>query len=170
MNLKPTLDLQSHFIVVAIPQLLRLSIFSLVALGLLGGCVTLPADFKEPGVTLRSVTPRLGNGITPEFDIVLQVTNPNRKALDIEGLSYTIHLEGNKVMDGVANDLPKIAPYDKADITIHATADLFGGFGLLMGLLAAPGDPVDFELNAEIDVGTFYPMIKVRKIGTISLQ
>lgn len=42
----------------------------------------------------------------PRFEIVLHITNPNRDPLELEGISYTIHLEGNKVMSGVANDLP----------------------------------------------------------------
>ncbi|MCG6889320.1 MAG: hypothetical protein LJE92_07000, partial [Gammaproteobacteria bacterium] len=69
---------------------------------LLAACVSLPVDFKDPTVTLVSITPQITNLFAPEFDVVLHVTNPNRKALDIAGLSYTIHLQGNKLIEGVA--------------------------------------------------------------------
>ena len=136
----------------------------------IGGCATLPSDFKEPGITVVSVTPRILNGVAPEFDIVLRVTNPNRTELSIVGLSYTIDLVGNQVIEGVASDLPKIAPYGEADVKLNATADLFGGLKVLSKLLANPTRPVDFEFNAQIDIGTFYPMINVNRSGEISLQ
>ena len=134
------------------------------------GCATVPADFKEPGVTVLSVTPRILNSITPEFDIVLRVSNPNRSALAIKGLSYTIDLADTEIVQGVASDLPKIAAYGEADVTLGAQADLIGGLNILSRILADPASPVDFEFNAEIDIGTFYPAIKVTKKGVVSFR
>ena len=142
---------------------------ALVAL-LLGACVSLPRDFKDPSVSLVSITPKVRNLFAPEFDVVLRVANPNRDALDIVGLSYTIHLQGNKLIDGVASELPVIPAYGEADVRLRATADLFGGLNLLGELLDQPGNAVDFELNAEIDLGKFYPMVRVQRSGSISLQ
>lgn len=148
----------------------RLGFIHLTFLFFVGACATLPSDFKQPGVSVISVTPRILNGVAPEFDIVLQVTNPNRSALDIAGLSYTVNLSGSKVIEGVANDLPEIAPYGEAEVRLSATADLFGSLQVLSSLLADPTRPVEFEFNAEIDVGSFYPMINVNRVGVISLQ
>ena len=150
------------------PQLLRLCCFKLVALLLLGGCVTLPSDFKDPGVTVVSVRPTLINSIAPQFDILLRVTNPNRVDLDLAGLSYNIFLSGNKLIEGVASDLPLIPAYGEGEVRLQATADLLSSLRLLSGVLANPGTPIDFEFNAEIDLGTFYPMINIRKVGVIS--
>ena len=134
------------------------------------GCATVPADFKQPGVTVLSVTPRILNSITPEFDIVLRVTNPNRDALAIKGLSYTIDLAGTEFLQGVASDLPKIAAYGEAEVKLGAKADLVGGFNILSRILADPASPLDFEFNAAIDIGTLYPMVKVNKQGVISFR
>jgi LEA14-like dessication related protein len=98
---------------------------------LLSACVSLPSDFKEPGVSLVSIKPQLGNIFAPEFDIVLHVTNPNRQALEIAGLSYTIHLQGSRLVQCVANELPRIDAYGEADIRMHASADLVAGINLL---------------------------------------
>jgi LEA14-like dessication related protein len=143
---------------------------ALVTLPWLAACVSIPSDFKEPSVTLVSIRPQLRNLFAPEFDVVLEVTNPNRVALDIAGMSYTIHLQGIKLIEGVATDLPKIAAYGKADVRLNATADLAGGLSLIGDLLLRPREQVDFELNADIDLGAFYPMVKVNRRGTIALQ
>jgi LEA14-like dessication related protein len=141
----------------------------LVAL-LLSACVTLPQDFKDPEVSLVSIKPQIQNLFAPEFEVVLRVTNPNRKALDIVGLSYTIYLQGNKVVNGVASEMPVIPAYGEADVRLRATADLAGGLNLLGNLLNQPATEVDFEFNADIDLGTFYPMVKINRSGVISLQ
>ena len=126
---------------------------------LLAACASLTSDFKEPAVSLVSITPQFSNVFVPEFDILLHITNPNRNALDIAGLSYTIHLQGNKLIEGVANDLPIVEAYGEADIGLNARADLIGGISLISDLLNQPGDQIEFELNAEIDLGSLYPMI-----------
>jgi LEA14-like dessication related protein len=151
-------------------RIIRTLSINLVLLLLVSACVSMPGDFKEPAVSVISVKPVVTNSISPRFDILLRVTNPNRTELSIVGLTYTIHLSGNKVIEGVANQLPEIAPYGEADVTLEATADLFGGLSLLGDLLNNPTAPVDYEFNAQIDVGTFYPMVKVNKVGVLSFN
>jgi len=151
-------------------QRLRWFIAALIALPWLAACVSIPSDFKEPGVTLVSIKPQLRNLFAPQFDVVLEVTNPNREALEIAGLSYTIHLQGVQLVQGVATELPRIAAYGKAEVRLNATADLAGGISLISDLLLHPREQVDFELNANIDLGTFYPMVKIQRRGMISLQ
>lgn len=150
------------------PRLLRLFCLKLALMIPLVGCVTLPSDFKDPGVTVVSVKPTLVNSIAPQFDILLRVTNPNRVDLDLAGLSYNIFLSGNKLIEGVASDLPLIPAYGEGEVRLQATADLLSSLRLLSGVLADPAAPIDFEFNAEIDLGSFYPMINVRKVGVIS--
>lgn len=137
---------------------------------LLAGCVSIPADFKEPRVTLISIAPRIQNLFAPEFDLVLRIANPNRTALDIVGLSYTLHLQGIQLVQGVATDLPEIAAYGETDVGLSATADLSAALGLLADLMQRPGEKVDFDFNAAIDLGTFYPMVNIRRTGAILLQ
>ena len=144
------------------------SVFALLFF-LLSGCVSIPDDFKDPGISLKSITPRVSGGIAPEFDIVLRVTNPNRVPLPVKGLTYTLHVKGNKVVDGLANDIPEIPAYGEADVGLLAKADLFGGIALLADLMNSAGEPIDYVFDAEVDIGTLYPMISVQKAGQFAL-
>ena len=121
-------------------------------------------------MSLISITPQIKNLFAPEFDVVLHVTNPNREALNIAGLSYTVHLQGNKLIEGVANELPVIDAYGEADISLRATADLMGGISLISDFLNTPGEQFDYEFNADIDLGALYPMVRVQRSGVISLR
>jgi LEA14-like dessication related protein len=136
---------------------------------LLAGCVSLPEDFRQPGVSVVSVKPRVLNSMTPEFDILLRVTNPNRKALEIAGLTYRVYLADSKVVEGVASDLPRIDAYGEAEVMLRARADLLGSLDVLSRLMDNPGAPVEYRFDAEIDIGTFYPMIRVERAGTLRL-
>ena len=133
----------------------------------LSACITAPSDFEEPTVSVTSFTPKSSDSISPRFEIVLHITNPNREPLALEGMSYTIYLEANKVMSGVANDLPTIEPYGEADVTLDATADLLGSFQLLTGLMTKNKEHLEYEFNAKLDVGVFKPRIAVSKKGTL---
>lgn len=145
-------------------KLFLLAIFFVLTLS---ACATMPDDFEEPSVSVTSFTPITSAGITPQFEIVLHITNPNRKPLTLEGMSYTIHLDGNKVMSGVSNDLPTIEPYGEADVTLNATANLLGGFQLLTGMMNQAQEQMDYEFKAKLDIGAFKPRIEVIKTGTL---
>lgn len=133
----------------------------------LSACATMPDDFEEPSVSVTSFTPKNSAGITPQFEIILHITNPNREPLTLEGMSYTIHLDGNKVMAGVSNDLPTIEPYGEADVTLHATANLLGGFQLITGMMNQAKEHMDYEFKAKLDIGAFMPRIVVIRKGTL---
>lgn len=144
---------------------IRTFLVLLVCILSLTACVTVPTDFEEPVVSVISFSPGSSASISPQFDIVLHVTNPNRQALELDGMSYTIHLDGNKVMSGVSNDLPTIEPYGEALVKLNATVDLLGGFQLITGLMNESRDHIEYEFNARLDVGTFLPPIEINKSG-----
>ena len=140
----------------------------LALLASLAGCVTVPSDFKEPKIALVSIKPRPVESMTPEFDILLRVSNPNREALEIRGLTYQVKLADRKVLDGVARDLPRIEAYGEADVSLNARADLFGALDVFTRLMNNSGAPIDYAFDAEIDIGAFYPMVKVSRSGSLT--
>lgn len=140
----------------------------LFVLVFLTACATVPSDFEEPKVSVTSFTPVNKGTLAPEFNIVLRVTNPNRVPLEVAGMSYTIEVDGNEIMSGVANDLPVIAAYGEGDVKLHATANLFGGMQLMKSLMNQSRDVFEYSFNAKLDVGAFRPSIRVSKKGSFS--
>ncbi|MDX1482151.1 MAG: LEA type 2 family protein [Woeseiaceae bacterium] len=110
------------------------------------------------------------NGALPAFDIGLRVTNPNRNALRLQGISYTVSLEGNQVIEGVGRDFPVIEAYGQEDIRITASANLFAGIRLFSDLLRSPRDSVDYTVEARLDLGGLRPSLRVRDEGSLSLS
>lgn len=142
----------------------------LAAALLLTGCMTNRADFDPPIVTVQSFRAVPGDGIAPAFEIGLRVVNPNRDALKIKGLAYSIALEGRPLLSGVGKDLPTVPGYSEEIITVSANASLYESFQLLGDLATQPKQQLRYDLETKLDVGVFHPPIRVTQSGEIALR
>ena len=148
----------------------RFSIAVLLVAVLLAGCAGLRPGWETPTVTVKSVRAIPSQGMLPEFEIDLHVVNPNREALKLAGVSYTVNLEGHELIKGVGNDLPVIEGYGEGDITLNASADLFAGVGLIRELMSSQKDTLSYSFEAKLDPGALRPSIRVRDSGEVSLS
>ena len=147
----------------------RLTIAIVTVAVLLAGCAGLRPGWETPTVTVKSVRAIPSQGMLPEFEIDLHVVNPNREALKLAGVSYTVSLEGHELIKGVGNDLPVIEGYGEGDITLNASADLFAGVGLIRELMSTQKNTLSYEFEAKLDPGALRPSIRVRDSGEVSL-
>ena len=142
---------------------------------LLAACVTLSAcaglqsDFETPTVGVSSFRALPAEGMVPRFEIGLHIVNPNRTALKLDGIVYSVTLEGHKVLTGVSGDLPVIGAYSEGDVILTATADLLSSIGLLTSLMQQPQETFSYELDARLDIGSLRPRIHIQEKGEFSL-
>jgi hypothetical protein len=136
---------------------------------LAAGCATLQTDYEEPSVVITDFRSIPSGGIAPRFEIGLHIVNPNRTALHLKGISYTVKLEGHKVLTGVSNKLPVIDAYGEGDVKLAATADLFGSISLQTDMIQNKRNAFRYVLDVKMDTGGLLPDIRVRKEGNISL-
>jgi len=144
-------------------------VVSILSLTLMFGCTGLEPGFETPTVGVSSFRILPATGV-PQFEIGLHIVNPNRSALKLAGIVYSVTLEGHKVLTGVTSDLPVIAAYSEGDVVLLATADLLNSIGLFASLLQTKQDAFAYELEAKLDIGSFRPRIHVVEKGEISLQ
>lgn len=137
---------------------------------LLAGCAGLRPGWETPTVTVKSVRAIPSQGMLPEFEIDLHIVNPNREALKLAGVSYTVSLEGHELIKGVGNDLPVIEGYGEGVITLNASADLFAGVGLVRELMSSQKDTLSYQFEAKLDPGALRPSIRVKDSGEVSLS
>ena len=72
------------------------------------------------------------------------------------------------VVSGAASDLPIIPAYGETEVKIMATLSLLGGFKLFKDLIDAHHESVKYELVTRVDVGKFYPMFTIKKVGVFN--
>ena len=133
------------------------------------GCTPLLPNFEAPTVNISSFRVLPGESVVPTFEIGLHVINPNRMALELQGLSYNVELEGYRILSGVSNQLPVIEAYGEGDVLLQASPDIFSTISLFTDLMNQPRNTFKFNLEALLDIGGLMPKISVHKRGEFSM-
>ena len=142
----------------------------LFLLVLLAGCSTLVAEYDPPNVTLESFRSLPAQGGAPRFEIKLRIANPNKEALDIAGIAYSVTLRDRTLISGVSNEVPRIEGYTDEVVTLDAGLSLFQMVRLLADLGVDASDSLDYRLSAKIDFEGFVPTQRVEETGSIALR
>lgn len=143
----------------------------LILVSYLTGCAGLNTDYETPAVSITSFNAIPGEGIVPRFEIGLHIVNPNRTALDLKGVSYTIALEGHTLLTGVSNKLPRIEAYGEGDVLLEGSVDFFNSIGFFADLAKnQERETFEYRLEAKLDVGRLHPVIRISKNGKLSLH
>jgi hypothetical protein len=161
---EPILMHSARFVILSFRRLL---VRGLAAL-LLAGCASFGPAWETPTVTVNSFRTLPSGGAMPQFEIGLEVVNPNRTALEFAGVSYTISLDGREIIKGVGNELPVIGGYGTGQVTLTASANLLAGVRLVTDLLRSPKESFEYRLEAKLDPGGLRPAIRITDSGRIS--
>ena len=129
------------------------------------GCAGLQSNYESPTVNVTSFRMLPAEGLIPRFEIGLRVMNPNRTELTFHGLSYSIEVEGHKILSGVSNELPIIAGYSEGNVTLIAAANLLSGVRLIADLMNERRESFNYGFEAKLDTGGWRPAIHVREHG-----
>lgn len=151
-------------------RLCTLAFFIISAAAIITGCATIHPDFETPTVTVNTIRALPSESIAPRFEIGLHIINPNRNALPLQGIAYSLTLEGYKLLTGVANDLPTIDGYGEGDVTLIASTSLLSGIRFFADLMKTQQDTISYDLEAKLDPGGFRPTIHVSEKGEIDLS
>jgi len=150
-----------------------MNIRSIIALSftlLVSACATLSPDYEEPTVTLSSFRALPSEGMVPAFEIGLRIINPNSQPLNLEGIVYTVSLEGYELVKGVGKDFPVIEGYSEGAVKLTAAANLLAGIRFVTSMMQEQRDAFDYEFKAKLDLGGLYPSIRVKENGQINLN
>ena len=78
---------------------------------MIAGCATLNPEYETPSVNISTIRALPSDSIAPRFEIGLHIINPNRSALNLQGIAYSLNLDGvqnfdtqlNQVRDGIVD-------------------------------------------------------------------
>lgn len=137
----------------------------------LSSCASLSPQFEQPQVSITSfqLAPQ-STGPVPTFLVGLKVINPNRDALPINGMSYSVDIDGHRILSGAEPELPRVPGYGTVEFTIKATPDLLGSARLISQALNGNKDSFKYDFKARLDVGRLLPFITIQETGEFSLK
>lgn len=138
--------------------------FSLVS------CASLDPNYEEPTVTLSSFKALPSEGMFPAFEIGLRIINPNSQPLNLQGVVYTVSLDDYELIKGVGKDFPAIEGYSEGTVKLTAAANLLTGIRFLTERMKTQGGVMEYRFKARLDLGGFYPSIRIEEKGDINLK
>lgn len=147
---------------------LQKTITLLLCFGLIACSSVVPSE--PPKVNLISVVPTSDSGLTPSFNINLRVVNPNKQDLNLAGAVYSLSLNGHEVVNGATRELPSVPAYGEAAFSLPAQANLMASMQLLGSLLQSEKPQLDYQVDVKLDVGSFWPAIRLSEKGQLKLD
>lgn len=133
-----------------------LFLFLLAPYLLLSGCAL--TSLESPEVTLADVQVTEIRSFETVFIVQLRVQNPNQKALDIDGLSCEIELDGRKFASGLQGAQQTIPPYGTALVPVEVYASVIDMVGSAIKMVKSASkkdaniEEVDYKLSGTVNV------------------
>lgn len=136
----------------------------------LTGCTFINSNIQPPQVTLESLQMLPPTGMTQRFNIGLRMANPNDRPLKIDGIAYTLALNGYKLVDGVGSDIPEVAPFSEVSFNVQASTNVFEAVRFINNFVGERGaEQLDYRLKADLAVAGLSRRLSVEEAGKVPL-
>jgi LEA14-like dessication related protein len=136
-------------------------------------CASLNPNFQTPEIKVVSITPASNSdgSLTQNFNLGLQIMNPNSKAIDLVGMSYKVEIDGFSLLSGVAKDIPRIDGYSEERVNVTSSISLLDGLRFINSLLSKSDSKIDYKMTAKLDTGIpLIGKVPVTSYGKIDLS
>lgn len=124
----------------------RLSLLAPLLLAL-SGCATL-SPMEAPEVFMIGLEPLPGGSMEQRFQIQLRVLNPNQEELVVDGIDFTLDVNGSRLTRGLSGERVTIPRLGEAVVQVTATTTLFDIFRQLIAMTERT--QFEYELHGKI--------------------
>lgn len=132
-----------------------LTLTMLITLGL-SGCAGLTYHADPLNVTLTNIQLLDAQLLEQEYLLTLRVQNTNDSPLVINGLSYTLDINGNEFAKGVNNQQNHILPFSEKLIQVSLISSTFNAIKQLKILNNKSKPSFSYRLKGKVSLGARY--------------
>lgn len=123
---------------------------------LLAGCAGSALRPLKPEVSLADIQLSGGNLLEQRVILTLRVVNPNNFEIPVQGLDFTLDVNGQALARGVGGKPVVIPSLGEALIDVNATTSLLSLLKQLKGLgKSAAGETLAYRLKGRLVTGSF---------------
>jgi len=134
----------------------RLACFAAVsAILVVAGCATMaPLQAPEVQVTsLQLLEPAQGS-LEQRFAVGLRLTNPNNRALAVDGLDFELELNDRRLARGVTNRAFELPRLGEAETSVIVTTSVFDLLRQALELGSQRQTAMDYRLHGRLHLGS----------------
>ena len=119
---------------------------------LLGACSLVP-KFEKPTLELVSLKLADGNLLSQRFNVRLKVLNPNDRALPVNGLRYTVEIDGKAFGKGESPRAFTVPARGEAEFDMTLDANLAGAVAAVLSRRErAKGRELEYRLKGTVSI------------------
>jgi LEA14-like dessication related protein len=131
---------------------LRVLAAGLLGTWLLGACSLVP-KFEKPTLELVSLKLADGNLLSQRFNARLKVLNPNDRALPVNGLHYTVEIDGKAFGKGESTRAFTVPARGEAEFDMTLDANLAGAVAAVLSRRErAKGRELEYRLKGTVSI------------------
>ena len=131
---------------------LRVLAAGLLGTWLLGACSLVP-KFEKPTLELVSLKLADGNLLSQRFNARLKVYNPNDRALPVNGLCYTVEIDGKAFGKGESTRAFTVPARGEAEFDMTLDANLAGAVAAVLSRRErAKGRELEYRLVGTVSI------------------
>lgn len=129
--------------------------FACLAAGLLlAACASLGPLAEPPAVTLAAIDVAEIGLLQQTLVLRLRVQNPNDAEFEVDGIAYTLEVNGQPFARGVGNKAVRVPRYGVAVIETEAVSGLAGMLRQLDGVRRGSASGVSYRLHGHLNAGS----------------
>ena len=122
----------------------RFTLFMLTML--LSGCATLQNE-NAPKVKLINIQPEEMGLFEQHYRVELRVINRSPEPLDVNGISFSLELNGRDFADGVGNQEVSIPGLSSAKVQAELSSSLFGIFNQVVDITSGEKNRFHYRIS-----------------------
>jgi len=134
------------------------------------GCASLTSlEAPEVRVTSLQMLESAPGSLEQRFAVGLRLTNPNNRAIDVEGLDFELELNGNRLARGVTDNAFELPRLGEAETLVVVTTSLFDVLRQALDLAGRSEGAMDYRVKGRLHLGSgFVRSIPFDREGRIS--
>jgi LEA14-like dessication related protein len=119
---------------------------------LLAGCTTLNKYPEPPRVSLVSIQPKDMTLLEQRYGLQLRILNPNESAIPVEGLSYSLQINGHEFAYGVSRQAVSIPPFGEALLDVDVVSNLLSVMQQVQEMGGEQQESLQYRLAGKISL------------------
>ncbi|MDH3900805.1 MAG: LEA type 2 family protein [Gammaproteobacteria bacterium] len=128
--------------------------FMLLVFGVLlfAGCTTMSNYPEHPRVSLVSIQPKDMTLLEQRYGLQLRILNPNETAIPVEGLSYSLEINGHEFAYGVSRQAVSIPPFGEALLDVDVVSNLLSVMQQVQEMSEEQQESLQYRLAGKISL------------------
>lgn len=119
---------------------------------LIAGCATMSNYPEKPRVSLVSIQPKDMTLLEQRYALQLRILNPNETAIPIEGLNYSVEINGREFAYGVSRQSVSIPPFGEALLDVDVVSNLLNVLQQVQEMSNEQQDSLQYRLSGKLSL------------------